>query len=545
MNDRAATHVTQHRPPVARTPVPQVTCRGGQMARGAGTVAPMESSGPGPARLPLPPLFDAVDAWRLEPSRAAIEDLRATALALAARVGVELGSLHVTAPPLPDLHLELEPNTSGSEFTLQAPGEPQPIGSVRIARPSEGASDLVHALELVFIAARARARADRASRQLTALDQAVRGIGGVLDVDRVLQVIADRVRELVDAEYAAIGIVDTIGAIERFITSGISDEDRARIPHLPRGLGLLGLIIRENRTYRIPDIAIHPQRYGFPDNHPKMHSFLGMPILSRGEPVGRLYLTNKLDASEFSADDEALVEMFALHAGIAIENARLHDQVRRLAVVDERDRISRDLHDSAIQAIYAQTLALDDVPEILRDEPDEAARRVDEAIDALHAVIRDIRNFIFGLRPVLLESGSLTDGLEHLATELRRSGGVEVSVVIDPGIGPVDDLPIEVVAELLAVTREALSNIARHASAEHASVELSGSPRELTLALVDDGRGFQAERQAAGGHHGLANMRSRTGALGGTFEISSRPEAGTRIIITVPRRHGAADGDAE
>jgi signal transduction histidine kinase len=374
-----------------------------------------------------------------------------------------------------------------------------------------------------------------------ALDQAVRGIGGVLDVDRVLQVIVDRVRELVDAEYAAIGIVDGSGAIERFITSGISDADRARIPHLPRGYGLLGLIIRENRTYRIPDIGTHPERYGFPANHPEMRSFLGMPILSRGTPVGRLYLTNKLGAPEFSADDERLVEMFALHAGIAIENARLHDQVRRLAVVDERDRISRDLHDSVIQAIYAQTLALDDVPDLMTDAPDEARQRVDDAIDALHAVIRDIRNFIFGLRPVLLEAGGLRAGLEQLARELHRNGGVAVEVAVDERAGIDEDLPIETVAELLAITREALSNIARHAGASHARVAVTADDR-LQLEISDDGRGFDATAAAERGHHGLGNMEARSRALGAAFELASTADDGTRIIVTLPRAR-AADGD--
>src|SRR5688572_12071373 len=338
-----------------------------------------------------------------------------------------------------------------------------------------------------------------------ALDQAVRGISGVLEIDRVLQLIVDRVRELVAAEYAAIGIVDAAGAIERFITSGMDDATRTAIGDLPHGRGLLGLIIRENRTVRIPEIADHPESYGFPPHHPPMHSFLGMPITNQGVAVGRLYLTNKYGASEFSNDDQALVEMFALHAGIAIENARLHDQVRRLAVVDERDRISRDLHDSVIQAIYAQTLALDDVPELVAEDPEEARRRVDEAIDALHAVIRDIRNFIFGLRPVLLESGSLADGIEHLATELRRNGGVEVDVSVDAPA--VEDLPIELVAELLAIAREGLSNIARHASATRALVSLADSGSgQLRLDLSDDGRGFNADDNVARGHHGLANM---------------------------------------
>jgi len=375
----------------------------------------------------------------------------------------------------------------------------------------------------------------RAVRQLRALDEAVRGISGVLDIDRVLQLIADRVRDLAEAQYAAIGIVDADGAIERFITSGISDEERARIGDLPHGRGLLGLIIRENRSYRIPDIGAHRERYGFPPHHPPMQSFLGLPIHAAGVAVGRLYLTNKIGAAEFSADDQDLVERFARHAGIAIENARLHDQVRRLAVVDERDRISRDLHDSIIQAIYAQTLALDDVPEMVTEDPPEAARRVDDAIEALHAVIRDIRNFIFGLRPVLLESGSLGDGLEILADELRRNGGVEVDVAVRVEDDQLERMPVEVVAELLAIAREALSNIARHAAATHARLALTAPGDGMRLEVMDDGRGFDTSSAIRAGHHGFANMLARTTALDGSFEVDSGT-GGTRIIVTVPHR---------
>ena len=150
----------------------------------------------------------------------------------------------------------------------------------------------------------------------------MRGISGVLDVEQVLQLIVDRVRELVSATYAALGIVDDAGQITQFITSGIGDGAAPRNRRPARGRGLLGLIIRENRAYRIPDIAAHPESHGFPPNHPAMTSFLGVPITVKGDVVGRLYLTDKRDAPEFSADDQALVETFALHAGIAIENAR-------------------------------------------------------------------------------------------------------------------------------------------------------------------------------------------------------------------------------
>jgi signal transduction histidine kinase len=489
----------------------------------------------------LPPLLEAVEAWRVTPDAARARALSARLGELGARMGITVCGLRIGAPPLPDLDLELAPGVDAVEHPLRAPRQMEPFGSLRLVGDPEQATGLVRAVELAFVAARAQALADRTSRQLLALDQAVRGIGGVLDVDRVLQVIADRVRELVEAQYAAIGIVDREGAIERFITSGISDHDRAAIGELPRGRGLLGLIIRENRTYRIPDIDQHPERFGFPANHPSMHSFLGMPITAQGEVVGRLYLTNKLGASEFSPDDQALVEMVALHAGIANDNTRLHDQVRRLAIVDERDRISRDLHDSVIQAIYAQTLAREDVPLMLAGAPTEARRRVDDAIDALHGVIRDIRNFIFGLRPVLLEEGTLATGLAQLATELHRNGAVTVAVEVDDPGQRVADLPVETVAELLAISREALSNIARHAAASRATVALELTARELRLEIGDDGRGFDAERGGASGHHGLANMRARSSALGAAFSVTSGADGGTRIIVVLPA-HGGADG---
>jgi len=366
---------------------------------------------------------------------------------------------------------------------------------------------------------------------LQALDAAVRGISGVLDVEQVLQLIVDRVRELVGAQYAALGIVDEDGRITQFITSGISAEQRRAIGDLPRGQGLLGLIIRENRSFRIPHIGSHPASYGFPPNHPPMDSFLGVPVTVKGEVVGRLYLTNKQEASEFSADNQAMVETFALHAGIAIENARLHEQVKRLVLVEERGRISRDLHDSVIQSIYGVTLSLEDVPELVEEAPADARQRVDDAIDALHSVIRDIRNFIFGLRPLLLDTGSLLDGLRALADELRRNTAAEVDVV---GEEP-DGLSVDVVAELLAITREALANVARHSGASHASLRLSTHDERVRLEIVDDGRGFEVDADIARGHHGLANMRARVEAHGGTFDVRAGPNAGTRIIVDVPR----------
>jgi len=379
-----------------------------------------------------------------------------------------------------------------------------------------------------------------------ALDAAVRGIAGYHTLDETLQLIVDLVRPLVAAEYVALGIVDSRGVIERFITSGMDDATRRRIGDLPRGKGLLGLIIRENRSYRIADIATDPRRAGFPPHHPEMHSFLGVPIAVEGSTIGRLYLTNKMGAPEFSHADQQLVETFAVHAGLAMERAVLQDQVRRLALVDERERISQDLHDGIIQDLYAIGLALEDVPDLMSDEPGEASRRVERAIESLHLTIRDIRNFIFGLRPELLEDGGLRAGLAALAEELRLNAMLEVEL---RAAAAVPDPNEAVEAQVLSIVKEALSNVARHAAAHQVVIDLADEVAEgasgWRVTVSDDGSGFDPTNPVVLGHHGLANMRARARDVGGTLDLESRPGGGTHVTVRVPATTRIASVEAQ
>jgi signal transduction histidine kinase len=360
---------------------------------------------------------------------------------------------------------------------------------------------------------------------------ATQAIATELDLDSVLQVIVDRARTLGDARFAALGTVDEQGGIDRFITSGLSQAERERIGALPRGHGLLGLIIREQRSFRIADIARDPRRYGFPPNHPEMHTFLGVPVVVKGRPMGNLYLTEKRGGGHFNEADQRLVEAFALHAAIAIENARLHEQASRVAVLEERVRIGNDLHDGIIQSMYAVGLSLEDVPELMAEAPAEAALRVERAIEALHLTIRDVRNFIFGLQPKLLEGTSLISGLAALAEESRHNTLVEVEVRMPHG--PPAEPDAATTADLLGIASEALSNVARHAQAARAWVEVVVDPAELTLIIADDGVGIKPGG-AALGHQGLRNMRTRAERLGGTLDIHSEPGVGTRIVVHVP-----------
>lgn len=363
-----------------------------------------------------------------------------------------------------------------------------------------------------------------------ALDAAVRAVAELAPIDDVLQVIVDQVRPVVDAQYAALGIVDVRGRIERFITSGMDAATRRAIGPLPEGHGLLGLIIEENRPFRIADLNADSHRYGFPPNHPPMSSFLGVPIIVKGATVGRLYLTNKIGADEFSPRDQALVETFALHAGIAMDNARLHQELQNLAVIDERERISKDLHDGIIQSLYAVGLSLEDVPDLIDEDRPEAAARIERAIDSIHLSIQDIRNFIFGLRPGLLEGASLIGGLTALIDEHRHNAMLDFE--LEAGEEDVDPDP-EITGQLLGIASEALSNITRHSRASRATVSLARVANdELSILVIEDnGLGFDPAKVGKLGHQGLANMRERAARIGATVTIDSAPGRGTRLVI--------------
>lgn len=415
-----------------------------------------------------------------------------------------------------------------------------PVGEVVSDPPHPGADALARGAGLVLDARLARASARAAVDRLRAVDEAARAVAGVLSVDRVLQVIVDRVRELVDAKYAALGIVDATGRIDRFITSGIARSTRDTIGEPPRGRGILGHIIRGGHALRIADIGADPRRSGFPANHPPMRTFLGVPVTVKGRLIGDLYLTDKRGHEQFTEEDQRLVETFALHAGIAIDNARLHEQVQRLAVVEERERIGRDLHDGIIQSIYAVGLSLEDVPDLMEEDPDDARARVDRAIEALDKTIRDIRNFIFGLRPELLQGMALAAGLAALVEEFRVNTMVDAEVRTDEL--DAEALTSDDTGQLLIIAREALSNVARHARATRALIDLRGTPERVVLSIEDNGTGFAVEAARSPAHQGLGNMRNRAHAIGATIVIDSAPGAGTRIIVTLPRRDAATPG---
>ena len=543
--------------------------------------------------------------------------------------------------------------------------------------------------------------------QLQALNEASIAITSELSLDRVLKRIVDLARELAGAHYGALGVPDGKGELEQFVVSGMTPEEVKRVSHPPRGKGLLGVLLREPNPIRVADIAADPRSAGFCENHPHMTSFLGVRIVSRGRLLGNLYLTDKIDAPEFSEDDERLIGMLATHAaiaidnarlvrealdrgrqlgqrnqelealnavvttaaqsldlesllhdtldkvlsvlqanageiflreetsgdmvmavhrgsfpsafyslnrfengqgfigivattgeplitgelrrdtrfvreevvragirsfacipisvknqvigvmslasmqpdgfaehnldlfaaigrqiGVAVENARLYSEVKRLAVVEERARIGMELHDGIIQSIYAVGLTLEYASLMLEDQPRVTRERLGQAIDGLNEVIRDLRSYILDLRPQRFEGKDLATGLLELVRTFRANTFVSVELAINQAASA--QVKPDLAAGLFHIAQEGLANVAKHARARNVKMSLDFVSGVLILELKDDGRGFDPQAVTRYAGHGMRNMEERARLFNGELRVDSAPGQGTRIQVRVP-----------
>ena len=348
-----------------------------------------------------------------------------------------------------------------------------------------------------------------------------------LELPAVLEHFLDAAMPLVDARYGAIGVLDpTRTRLVEFLTAGIDPVTATAIGAPPKGHGVLGVLIDEPKTLRLPDLGAHHDSCGFPTHHPPMRSFLGVPIEVRSEIFGNLYLTEKRSGGCFDDIDEEVTVALARAAGVVIENARLHARISELALVEDRERIAKDLHDTVIQRLFATSLSLQATAQLT--ERLDVAARIQDAVDALDNTVKDIRTAIFGLQSGFLQTDGFRSRALALTRELSTALGFLPEIVFD---GPVDTLVTGTIGgEVLATMREALSNIARHAVARTVRVEI-GAGDEIVLRISDDGRGLSDDPPAG---FGLRNMASRAEALRGHFTARRRDGGGTVVEWTVP-----------
>jgi signal transduction histidine kinase len=350
-----------------------------------------------------------------------------------------------------------------------------------------------------------------------------------LDLPALLHHIVEEARSMTNARYGALGVLDEEGTgLAQFITVGLPIEEVERIGAPPTGKGVLGLLIVDPKPIRLSDLSSHPESFGFPANHPRMESFLGVTIRVRGRSYGNLYLTEKMGWSEFTRDDEALVAALSIAAGFAIENARLHQRAQEVAVYEERDRLARDLHDTVIQRLFAVGLSLQSMASTPSAE--QIVDRLDGAIRDIDDTIRQVRTTIFGLGSAGFGRGIRATVLS-LVRELTPVVGSNIEVSFH---GPVDSaIPDRVAEHLLATVREALTNIGRHAEATEARLDLTVEKGVCSLEVVDNGRGIGDQPSGEGGL-GLVNLRSRAEKLHGSFTVESPAGGGTSLTWQVP-----------
>jgi two-component system, NarL family, sensor histidine kinase DevS len=547
--------------------------------------------------------------------------------------------------------------------------------------------------------------------RLIALHRASLQLVEDISLETLLERIATVACEQAQARYAALGVQGEDGRLKQFISVGMTQNEIRRIPHPPSGRGLLGSLMNTETPIRVPKIQDDQRSVGFPRNHPDMQTFLGVPIRLGEDQLGQIYLTEKLDNSVFTADDERIIQMLATYAavaihnarlydelkqrdqaltrrnqdlallnniaevltaslkldeilhktlslvmdymsvesgeiflleedketlrlvlhrgqaaevfwtrnrfqsgegiiglvaqtgealvshdlahdmrylrdavvdagfkqmacfpltstgnivgvlsavtrssvplnehdiqvitaigswaGLAIENARLHSDARRLAVLEERDRIGMDLHDGIIQSIYGVGLVLEHARLLATEDPGQSAERIQQAITSLNHTIRDIRSYILDLRPRQFGDENLIDGIKRLVTEFRINTLAEATLT--GSMDEIKGIPQSHALALFHICQEALANAAKHSHAKKIDISVWTSPERVMLEIHDNGAGFETEKMSMTLGHGLSNMYTRAHHVGGDVEISSAVGEGTSILAWVPRLNG-------
>ena len=416
---------------------------------------------------------------------------------------------------------------------------------------------------------RARTPADRAAAlaALRELSQAVLAISRHLDTNAALQTIVRTARDLVGAEYAALGIPDGSGSFARFLVEGITDEQWDAIGPLPRQHGMLGVMLHDPHPQRLADITSDPRFNWWPKAHPHLTAFIGVPIRDGDEILGALFLGNTgapaaavdtpgaaaSDGSTpdcgFTQEDEDLLTVLAAHAAIALTHAKLYERERELAILAERTRLARELHDAVTQKLFALRLTAEAAAGLLAVHPDRAAEHLAQVSALAREAVAELRAVVGELRPAELEQDGLALAMRKQITVLdhayQSSGGPRIGFVDEP----FPQLPPAQEQVVLRVAQEALHNAIRHAQATKIELRLgpaAGPGRNraavraggAALTVADDGIGFSCGPEgpagASGRGLGLTSMRERAASVGGSLAVESVPGAGTTIRLEVP-----------
>ncbi|MEV0690144.1 GAF domain-containing sensor histidine kinase [Streptomyces sp. NPDC050388] len=388
---------------------------------------------------------------------------------------------------------------------------------------------------------------------LAAVSTALLAMSRHLEVRDVLKTIVASARELLDAEYAALGVPDDHGGFAQFVVDGVSDDQWKAIGPLPRQHGILAAMLREDGPQRLADVRRDPRFEGWPSAHPELVDFLGLPIRDGDEVIGALFLANKRapaggspedpqdpfgpscpapeGACGFTQDDEDVLGILAQHAAIALTNARLYERSRELTIAEERSRLAHELHDAVSQKLFSLRLTAQAAARLVDRDPARAKGELQQVAALAAEAADELRAAVVELRPAALDEDGLVPTLRTQIQVLDRAHSARVTFA---GHGA-RALPAAQEEAVLRVAQEALHNALRHSGADRVDVTLGRRGSGAVLRVTDDGKGFDPQIiRSAGRHLGLVSMRDRASGVGGSLTVESAPGKGTTIEMEVP-----------
>jgi signal transduction histidine kinase len=347
--------------------------------------------------------------------------------------------------------------------------------------------------------------------------------------DDVLALVARHARELAGADLVTLVIpTDDPGTLRIAVADGVH-SDRLVGMDVPLQGSVSGEVIGTGLPVTVGDASNDPRTYQPMVRGGQMGPSVFVPLSLRGRAFGTLAVSHLVGGDPFAEEEILLVQTFAGQAALALEYARAQTELQRLMVMDERERIATELHDGVIQSLFAVGLGLQATA--IRVEDPEVESRIEEAVGELDHAIRDLRNYIFGLRPGILADRQLDQALHDMAADVAAKNNLDVDVEIDPAVAA--ELSSSS-GDIIQLARGALSNVARHAEARKAWVSLTRDGATIVLEVRDDGKGFDPRRRRRAGHDGLTNIRNRADAMGGTADITSAAGKGTAVRIILP-----------
>ncbi|AVZ72253.1 diguanylate cyclase [Streptomyces lunaelactis] len=376
----------------------------------------------------------------------------------------------------------------------------------------------------------------RPSSGLAAVSTALLAMSRHLEVRDVLKTIVASARELLDAEYAALGVPDDHGGFAQFVVDGVSDAQWKAIGPLPRQHGILASMLRDAKVERLADVREDSRFEGWPSAHPDMSDFLGLPVKDGDEVIGALFLANKRcpkpdGGCGFTAEDEELLSILAQHAAIALTNARLYERSRELTIAEERSRLAHELHDAVSQKLFSLRLTAQAAAALVDRDPARAKGELQQVAGLAAEAADELRAAVVELRPAALDEDGLVNTLRTHIQVLDRAHSAKVTF----DASGIRALPAAQEEALLRVAQEALHNALRHSGADQVDVVLARRGQGAVLGVTDNGKGFEPRTvRRAGRHLGLVSMRDRASGVGGRLTVDSAPGKGTTIEMEVP-----------